>query len=102
MLTPFLLSAFESIRTAAYSNRLREGADMERYKNLAGDSGVTAYETGSDFIWVRFSDAWKYLYTYASAGSDNIEHMKRLAANGRGLNSFINATVRKRYARKER
>lgn len=75
---------------------------MERYKNLGGDSGVVAYEIGSDFIRVQFSDGEIYLYTYASAGSHHIEHMKQLARNGQGLNSFINTTVRKAYARKER
>ena len=75
---------------------------MERYKNLGGNSGVMAYEIGSDFIRVQFFDGSIYLYTYASAGSHNIEHMKQLARNGQGLNSFINTTVRKAYARKER
>ena len=75
---------------------------MERYKNLGGDSGVVAYEIGSDSIRVQFSDGAIYRYTYASAGSSNIEHMKQLARNGQGLNSFINTTVRKAYALKER
>lgn len=75
---------------------------MERYKNLSGDSGVVAYEIGPDFIRVRFSDGEIYLYNYASAGPHNIEHMKQLARSGQGLNSFINTTVRKAYARKER
>lgn len=75
---------------------------MERYRNLSGDSGVVAYEIGSDFIRVQFADGAIYLYTYASAGSHNIENMKQLARTGQGLNSFINTTVRKAYARKER
>jgi hypothetical protein len=75
---------------------------MERYGNLGGDSGVVAYEIGPDFIRVQFSDGAVYLYTYASAGSHNIEHMKQLARGGQGLNSFINTTVSKAYARKER
>lgn len=75
---------------------------MERYKNLSGDSGVAAYEIGPDFIRVQFTDGALYLYTYASAGSHNIEQMKQLARKGQGLNSFINTTVRKLYARKER
>jgi hypothetical protein len=75
---------------------------MERYRNLGGDSGVIAYEIGSDFIRVQFSDGSVYLYTYASAGSHNIEHMKQLARHGRGLNSFIMRNVRKAYARRER
>ena len=75
---------------------------MERYKNLGGDSGVVAYEIGPDFMRVQFSGGAIYLYTYSSAGSHNIEHMKQLARNGQGLNSFINTTVRKTYVRKER
>ena len=75
---------------------------MERYANLGGDSGVVEYEIDNDFIRVQFSDGSIYLYTYASAGEDNIEQMKSLARNGRGLNTFINKNVYKRYARKER
>ncbi len=75
---------------------------MERYKNLSGNSGVAAYENGPDFIRVEFRDGAVYLYTYGSAGAANIETMKRVATDGRGLNSFINTTVRKAYARKER
>ncbi len=75
---------------------------MERYRNLGGDSGVVAYEIGADFIRVQCSDGAVYLYTDVSAGSHNIEQMKLLARNGQGLNSFINTTVRKAYARKER
>ena len=75
---------------------------MELYRNLGGDSGIEAYEAGPDFIRVQFSDGSVYLYTYESAGSQNIEHMKQLAVNGQGLNSFINTTVRYDYAQKER
>jgi hypothetical protein len=78
------------------------GKHMERYQNRGGNSGVVAYEIGPDFIRVQFSDGAIYLYTYASAGSNNIEHMKELARKGQGLNAFINTTVRKAYARKER
>ena len=74
---------------------------MTPYRNLGGNSGVRGYEIGTDFIRVQFSDNSIYLYTYASAGSQNIEHMKRLAVDGRGLNSFITTTVRYDYARKE-
>jgi len=52
---------------------------MEPYRNLDADSSVVAYEIGADFIRVRFSDGSIYLYTHASAGSRNIEHMKQLA-----------------------
>ena len=75
---------------------------MESYRNLGGNSGVEAYEIGQDFIKVQFSDGAVYMYTYASAGGGNIEQMKQLAANGQGLNSFINTVVRNGYAWKER
>ncbi|MCR4427652.1 MAG: hypothetical protein NUW23_15980 [Firmicutes bacterium] len=75
---------------------------MERYANLGGDSGVVAYEIGDDFVRVQFWDGSIYLYTYASAGVNNIERMKELARGGQGLNAFINRYVRKAYARKER
>jgi len=37
---------------------------MERYRDINGDSGVLAYETGPDFIRVQFKDHSVYLYTY--------------------------------------
>ena len=74
---------------------------MDLYRNIDGDSGVSAYEIGADFIRVRFSTGATYLYTYSSAGSENIEQMKILAREGNGLNSFINTRVRRLYARKE-
>jgi len=67
---------------------------MQYYKNIGGDSGVSAYEYGTDFIRVKFSSGKIYLYTNASAGAQNIAEMKRLADAGRGLNSFINLRVR--------
>ncbi len=75
---------------------------MQRYLNIGGDSGIYAYESGDDFIRTQFSDGSVYLYTYASAGPQNIDHMKQLAAAGRGLNAFINTNVKRLYARKER
>ena len=75
---------------------------MERYRNRGGDSGIVAYEIGPDSITVMFSDRSIYLYTYQSAGSANIERMKRLAIAGKGLNSFINRRVNKKYARRLR
>lgn len=75
---------------------------MDSYKNLGGDSGVIAYEIGVDFIKVQFKDGSLYLYNYHSAGNNNIEQMKRLAIEGRGLNSFISRVVKKMYASKLR
>ena len=75
---------------------------MQHYKNIGGNSGVTAYEIGADSITVQFKDGATYLYTYGSAGRDAIERMKLLAVAGSGLNSFISTTVKKGYARKLR
>lgn len=74
---------------------------MNHYQNKGGDSNIAAFEIGSDFIKVKFNDNSVYLYTYASAGQQNIEEMKRLAIQGQGLNSFINKNARDGYASKE-
>jgi hypothetical protein len=73
---------------------------MERYKNLDGDSAISAFENDKESITVEFNDGSSYMYTYNSAGVINVEEMKFLASRGRGLNSFINRNVKKRYARK--
>lgn len=73
---------------------------MQRYGNTDGDSGVQAYESGSDYIRVTFKDGSTYTYTYGSAGAEHIEQMKRLAARGDGLNSYIMKNVKKAYASK--
>jgi hypothetical protein len=75
---------------------------MEPYRNIAGNSGVSAYEIGPDYITVEFSDGGSYRYTYASAGQENVERMKGLAQAGQGLNTFINTMVRELYERKEK
>ncbi|MCY3627715.1 MAG: hypothetical protein OXG88_08755 [Gammaproteobacteria bacterium] len=71
------------------------------YLNLNGNSGVDAYEIGDEFIRVQFTSGAIYLYTYVSAGADNIEHMKILAQDGAGLNAFINTTVQNGYEIRE-
>jgi len=78
------------------------GADlvMQRYANRSGNSGVVAYLIEPDSITVKFVDGWRYSYTYESAGVDNVEYMKKLAARGQGLSAFISATVRNAYAQK--
>lgn len=71
---------------------------MPRYANLSGHSGVIAYKVGADSITVEFSNGQSYLYTNESAGAENVEHMKRLAALGRGLSGFISSNVKDGYA----
>lgn len=80
----------------------RKGEKMTQYRNVGGNSGVFAYENNPDSITVTFKDGATYLYNYSSAGMYNVETMKVLAINGKGLNSFISTTVRKNYFSKLR
>lgn len=75
---------------------------MKRYSDVDRDSGVIAYESGDNFIRVKFGDGGVYLYTYASAGANHIERMKVLAEKGDGLNAYINDYVKKAYDQRER
>lgn len=71
---------------------------MERYRNSGGDSGVSAYEIGPDYIKVKFSGTSRtYTYSYRRAGSSHVEQMKVLALRGNGLNSYINRYVKHLY-----
>lgn len=73
---------------------------MPLYKDINGDSGVSAYEIKLDSIVVHFERGGSYLYTTASAGAVHIAEMKRLAEKGDGLNAYIYKYVRKKYAAK--
>jgi len=70
---------------------------MTQYLNRGNDSNIVAYETGADYIKVQFSSGRPYTYSYQSAGASNVEHMKKLAATGVGLNSFIMRNVKDCY-----
>ena len=75
---------------------------MERYRNRSGDSGVIGYELDQDRIIVYFKNRSVYEYTNQSAGALHVERMKKLAAEGEGLNTFINQYVRGNYSRRIR
>ena len=75
---------------------------MNRYKDIDGDSGITAYEVGTDFLRVEFDNKAIYRWTYASAGPQHVEAMKILTAHNDELNAYINRFVKKLYARRER
>lgn len=71
---------------------------MVKYRNSGGKSGVDSYEIGKDYITIKFIRTSKtYTYSYRRAGKSNVEEMKILAINGKGLNSFINEYVRNLY-----
>ena len=74
---------------------------MERYGNRSGDSGVTEYEIGPDFVRVRFQDPDVYVYDYHRPGQHHVDHMKSLAVAGRGLSTYISQHVKNAYSRKE-
>lgn len=73
---------------------------MQLYRDWDHDSGIRAYEIGSDYIVVEFKTGRSrcYKYTYSSAGMNDVERMKQLARSGDGLNEFIGK--RKDYADK--
>lgn len=75
---------------------------MQRYKNLGGQSNVLAFELLENGIIVQFNDHTQYTYQSVKVGGGNLSEMKRLAALGQGLNSFINRTptVRHGYSQK--
>ncbi|KRG68276.1 hypothetical protein [Pseudoxanthomonas dokdonensis] len=71
---------------------------MQRYLDLSGDSGVAAYDIRTDAIAVRFHNSPRiYVYSHASAGTDHVRRMKRLAQAGQGLSSYISRYVHDRY-----
>jgi hypothetical protein len=74
---------------------------VERYQHLDGDSGVTFFECGPDFIRVQFRNGATYVYDHARPGTQHVEHMKELARAGKGLSTYISQFVRSAYARKE-
>ena len=70
---------------------------MKRYRNISGNSNVVSYEYGSDYITIQFCSGTPYTYSYASAGKENLENMKKLADAGQGLNSYVMRNVKKSY-----
>ena len=71
---------------------------MAIYRNLGGNSGVSSYEIGSDYIQVKFNGTSRiYNYSYRKAGRTHVENMKSLAQRGSGLNGYINTHVKFLY-----
>ena len=71
---------------------------MKRYGNVSGQSGITRYKTGPDYIEVEFSNDRIYLYNYKSTGENNVEYMKQLAEAGSGLSTFISKIIKGNYS----
>jgi len=73
---------------------------MEKYRDIGGNSGISEYEIGDDFIIVYFAKGGVYLYDYFTTGSYHVNNMMRLARMGNGLNGYINLNAKYTYARK--
>lgn len=73
---------------------------MNRYHNLSGNSGVSAYQIENDAIIVEFTDGGVYEYNATAPGIHHIGRMKEFAELGRGLATYINQFVRDNYAKK--
>lgn len=75
---------------------------MKAYRDINGDSGVSAYDYGNDWILVQFKHGGKYEYRASTIGTTHIETMKSLADSGDGLNAYINThpDVRNGYSPK--
>jgi hypothetical protein len=71
---------------------------MQRYRRLAGESGVIAYAIAPDAIDVQFVDGQIYTYSYDSTGRQRVEAMKLLAQAGQGLSTYISQHVGSDYA----
>ena len=76
--------------------------EIEEYKNRGGNSGVIFFEINDDSTTVQFRDNSLYLYNYIRPGQVDVDHMKALARDGKGLNSYISRTVRKNFYQKLR
>jgi len=76
---------------------------MEKYPNKSGDSGVTHYEIGGDYIAIRFKNKFEtYIYSNSKIGKQHLAKMKKLAISGKGLSSYISQhpVVKNNYSKR--
>ena len=67
---------------------------MREYRNQNGNSGITAYDIGDDYIDVEFKNGGIYRYEEAAIGRLQFLNMQVLAIMGSGLNAFITMFVK--------
>lgn len=75
---------------------------MTKYKNLGGKSTVAMYDIAKDGVTIRFTDHSVYIYSNQSAGPENVKKLKTLSVAGKGLGTFIEASLKDKFARKVR
>lgn len=80
-----------------YAEMVTTTFEMKKYGNVAGNSGISKFEMGDEWIRVRFSKDIIYTYSYKIAGPDHVEKMKELAGKGSGLATYINRFVKDLY-----
>jgi hypothetical protein len=75
---------------------------LRPYRDINGDSGISAYEYDNDCIKVQFKYGGTYEYRASRIGAAHLSNMKRLADSGDGLNAYINThpDVKNGYSRK--
>jgi hypothetical protein len=68
----------------------------------SGNSGITAFQYGGDWIRVQFKNGVTYEYRSSEIGNHHLNAMKRLADIGKGLNTYISnhPEVRNGWSRK--
>lgn len=74
---------------------------MTPYKNLSGNSGVTAYKLQEEGIYVQFQKEAVYYYSHAAPGKEHVDRMKELAEQGKGLATYISQNIRGNFDHKE-
>jgi len=62
---------------------------MEKYANLSGRSSAREFEIYDRAIIIGFKEGSYYLYDYTKPGRENVETMKKLAREGKGLVNFV-------------
>ena len=72
--------------------------DMERYRNLSGNSGVLMFEKARNSITIKFRGNRTYLYDHARPGKMHVDQMKSLADIGKGLGTYINKYIKGNFA----
>lgn len=75
---------------------------MKVYRDINGDSGISAYDYDDNWIRVQFKEGKTYEYRASKIGQAHITAMKALADAGDGLNSYImrNPTVKSGWSSK--
>lgn len=75
---------------------------MKAYRDINGNSGISAYDYGDDWIKVQFKGGDTYEYQASKIGQARITAMKAFADAGDGLNSYIkrNPTVNNGWSSK--